>query len=472
MLGNLLMLSILAVLIVQIIYVAFNYRQRPSQKTLKTPISLVTISTRVSEILSSDGELEELFEQVAQECVPMLGVGECIIYLYNHQKGVLAPAMARRIKEGESNEALNRREILPGVGIIGQCFATANSIYSEETNHLLAPVTHSLGLSTPIMSNGKVVGVATIKGTKRAVIKKFHTQALCVVAALCGVRFASYPSKKFVGVGHGIEEDLIKMKSTYVKKEVRPMSVTSYVHAIEKEWFKELKAMRKGELPELFFANSELEVSDEVKRKVLRYFILGKAYRKNEAYAGFVSIPDYMDIVDEETRVLAFPEIHNTADKIISHNSSSEEDSRPSLDGYKRSKQVKETFRHSYLNRGTGSKRLNAKTVSKDGREKVLKAAVDYVKANLGNSEMTIQSMAQALGLGRNQLQKEIKALTALTPVEFVRFIRLVEARKLLKNRKHNVSEVAFHVGFNNLSYFTRSFKAEFGLLPSECREF
>jgi AraC-like DNA-binding protein len=79
--------------------------------------------------------------------------------------------------------------------------------------------------------------------------------------------------------------------------------------------------------------------------------------------------------------------------------------------------------------------------------------------------------MAEELGIGRNRFQKEIKDLTGLSPVELVRSVRLNEARKKLANPKLSISEVAYSVGFNNLSYFTRSFKAEFGMLPSEYRD-
>lgn len=64
-------------------------------------------------------------------------------------------------------------------------------------------------------------------------------------------------------------------------------------------------------------------------------------------------------------------------------------------------------------------------------------------------------------------IQKEVKAEVGLTPVEFIRSIRLNEAKSLLSSQDITVSEVAYSVGFNNLSYFSRSFKTEFGCLPS-----
>lgn len=101
----------------------------------------------------------------------------------------------------------------------------------------------------------------------------------------------------------------------------------------------------------------------------------------------------------------------------------------------------------------------------------IIRAAMDFVMKHLDNEEIGVNDMAASLGMGRNKLQRELKNLTGLTPVEFIRSIRLHEARRLLTDPRMNVSEVAYATGFNNLSYFSRSFKAEFDLLPSEWRE-
>lgn len=135
-------------------------------------------------------------------------------------------------------------------------------------------------------------------------------------------------------------------------------------------------------------------------------------------------------------------------------------------------RKTRQVFRENYLTISTPTTNgMNGESSEDEEPNKLLGAAVEYVKNNLDNSELTIQAMAQELGIGRNRFQKEIKLSTELTPVEFVRSIRLNEAKELLKVNDVNVSEVAFAVGFNNLSYFTRSFKAEFGLLPSQWQE-
>lgn len=94
--------------------------------------------------------------------------------------------------------------------------------------------------------------------------------------------------------------------------------------------------------------------------------------------------------------------------------------------------------------------------------------ARQFVLNQIDNTDLSVPDLAAALGYGRNRFQTEIRETTGLSPVEFIRSVRLVEARKILSEGNLSVSQVAYSVGFNNLSYFTRSFKAEFDMLPSE----
>ncbi len=134
-------------------------------------------------------------------------------------------------------------------------------------------------------------------------------------------------------------------------------------------------------------------------------------------------------------------------------------------------KRLREKFRSNYLEREPVASETVTETQENAETNQLLSDAVNYVREHMDDSSMSIKDLAENLGIGRNRLQKEIKELTNLTPVEFVRSIRLNEARRKLEDRSLNVSEVAYSVGFNNLSYFTRSFKSEFGVLPSEWQE-
>lgn len=65
------------------------------------------------------------------------------------------------------------------------------------------------------------------------------------------------------------------------------------------------------------------------------------------------------------------------------------------------------------------------------------------------------------------QLQRKIRALTDESPTDLIRSARLERAKYLLEQHTGTVSEIAFAVGFNNLSYFARTFRERFGVSPS-----
>lgn len=134
-------------------------------------------------------------------------------------------------------------------------------------------------------------------------------------------------------------------------------------------------------------------------------------------------------------------------------------------------RQLKNLFRTNILTPEVPALKPDGSETMDEQEQELLKKALDYVMVNLDNNTISITSMAEELGIGRNRFRKEIRELTGLSPVEFVRSIRLNEAKKMLLTTKLSVSEVAYSVGFNNLSYFTRSFKSEFDMLPSEWQE-
>ncbi len=78
------------------------------------------------------------------------------------------------------------------------------------------------------------------------------------------------------------------------------------------------------------------------------------------------------------------------------------------------------------------------------------------------------EELSRQLNMSRRHLQRKIRALTGQSPADFIRTIRLRQARDLFARHAGNVSEIAFRVGFNNLSYFARCFKDEFGVSPSD----
>ena len=92
----------------------------------------------------------------------------------------------------------------------------------------------------------------------------------------------------------------------------------------------------------------------------------------------------------------------------------------------------------------------------------------DFVEKNLADSDLNVETIGAELGLSRVQLYRKVKALTGQSPVELLRTARLQKGRELLQTTDKNVSEVAYEVGFTAPSYFTKCFKDEFGISPSD----
>jgi AraC-like DNA-binding protein len=92
----------------------------------------------------------------------------------------------------------------------------------------------------------------------------------------------------------------------------------------------------------------------------------------------------------------------------------------------------------------------------------------EYIEKNMADSDLSVETIGAELGLSRVQLYRKIKALTGQSPVELLRTARLQKGRKLLQTADKTVSEVAYEVGFTAPSYFTKCFKDEFGISPSD----
>ena len=92
----------------------------------------------------------------------------------------------------------------------------------------------------------------------------------------------------------------------------------------------------------------------------------------------------------------------------------------------------------------------------------------EVVEARMSDSEVSVEDLAADMNLSRVQLYRKVKAITDSSPVELLRTARLKRAYQLLVTTDKNISEVAYDVGFTAPSYFTKCFKDEFGISPSD----
>jgi signal transduction histidine kinase/CheY-like chemotaxis protein/Tfp pilus assembly protein PilF len=113
-----------------------------------------------------------------------------------------------------------------------------------------------------------------------------------------------------------------------------------------------------------------------------------------------------------------------------------------------------------------GPKKVQVKSMDEKFLEKVMEAIENY----MGDADFSMEKFGQQVGLSRMQLHRKLKALTGESPGDFLRSMRLQRAHRLIQSKAGNVSEVAYEVGFNNLSYFSKCFREKFGYSPNEAK--
>jgi YesN/AraC family two-component response regulator len=100
--------------------------------------------------------------------------------------------------------------------------------------------------------------------------------------------------------------------------------------------------------------------------------------------------------------------------------------------------------------------------------ERFLNHALEIMEAHLADAQFSVEVFAEEIGMSRKNLLRKIKALTDQSVNEFIRNFRLKHAAQLIAGKSATISEIAYQVGFNNLSYFSKCFKELFGILPTE----
>lgn len=100
--------------------------------------------------------------------------------------------------------------------------------------------------------------------------------------------------------------------------------------------------------------------------------------------------------------------------------------------------------------------------------EKFLLRVMEIVESKMTDINFSVEQLSEEVGMSRKNLHRKLVALVDQTPNEFIRIFRLKTAMQLLEQQSGTVKEVAFGVGFNNLSYFAKCFKEQFGISPAE----
>ncbi len=93
---------------------------------------------------------------------------------------------------------------------------------------------------------------------------------------------------------------------------------------------------------------------------------------------------------------------------------------------------------------------------------------VKIIEEHISDEKFNADVLSKEIGMSRMQLYRKLRGLTDQTVHEFIRNVRLKKATQMLEQKKMTITEIAYAVGFNDLTYFARCFKKQYGKSPSE----
>lgn len=100
--------------------------------------------------------------------------------------------------------------------------------------------------------------------------------------------------------------------------------------------------------------------------------------------------------------------------------------------------------------------------------DKLMERVMGVINAHMSSTDLTVELLAQEVGLSRVHLTRRLRELTNQSARDFIRNIRMRQAARLLREHQLTVTEIAYAVGFANPSHFTVAFKETFGMTPKQ----
>ena len=126
------------------------------------------------------------------------------------------------------------------------------------------------------------------------------------------------------------------------------------------------------------------------------------------------------------------------------------------------------TMRRTLKNKFTGKESQEEKRKIQTPDDALMQRVMEVINENIGDSDLSVDMIAQKVGISRVHLHRKMKELTNQTPHSFIRNIRLQQAAKLLKDSKQSITEVMYACGFSNSASFSTMFKNLYGCSPRE----
>ncbi len=126
-------------------------------------------------------------------------------------------------------------------------------------------------------------------------------------------------------------------------------------------------------------------------------------------------------------------------------------------------------FREDLKRRFRKESLLEPSEISAESSDEIfLQKTMEIMETYLSNPDLSVEFVAKEMGISKSKLYLQIKTLTGQSTNEFIRTIRLKRAAQLIERRDYSIKEIMSLTGFNTASYFSKCFKRQFGILPSE----
>ena len=100
-----------------------------------------------------------------------------------------------------------------------------------------------------------------------------------------------------------------------------------------------------------------------------------------------------------------------------------------------------------------------------------LENVLQCINEHIDNPAFGVETFCKEIGISERQLQRKLKAITNKSPIQMISSVRLHRAKELMLSSEDTIAEIAFQTGFSSPSYFSKCFKKEFGLSPSQFKE-
>lgn len=133
--------------------------------------------------------------------------------------------------------------------------------------------------------------------------------------------------------------------------------------------------------------------------------------------------------------------------------------------------QKHEMMKDRYMQKTAQTKAALPEIITDERDKKLLDLMELWIEGHISDPQLSVDSMAEAMGYSRTYFYKKVKELTGKSPADYIKTLKLNKAAELLKDENITVAEACYKVGFSKPNYFAKVFKEHFGISPKKYQQ-